>query len=157
MLLYRVGSMNAWWHTHPSFSDSPLQSTTGPPLPMRSRVCKLTGNKQVVKVRETTVWQSRVARICTRWKKGEMQCICTDDASVCPALPTIWPRTASLSEGFSLHRSRRWSGGRGDRKCMETKSFSANGCEHLRISMYLKSEGWTKKGQTYILCLLACW
>lgn len=35
-----------WEHTHLSFSNSPLQSTTGPPLPMRSRVCKLTGNKQ---------------------------------------------------------------------------------------------------------------
>lgn len=35
-----------WEHTHLSFSNSPLQSTTGPPLPMRSRVCKLTRNKQ---------------------------------------------------------------------------------------------------------------
>lgn len=30
---------------HPSFSSSPLQSTTGPPLPMRSRVCRLTGTQ----------------------------------------------------------------------------------------------------------------
>lgn len=24
-------------------------------------------------------------------------------------LPTIWPRTASVSVGFNLHRSKRWS------------------------------------------------
>ena len=37
--------------THPSLSKSPLQSTTGPPLPIRSRVCKLT------EIHETTTEQ----------------------------------------------------------------------------------------------------
>lgn len=111
MLLYDTGSVTVWWHTHPSFSNSPLQSTTGPPLPMRSRVCKLTENKQVVKVRVMTVWQSR----------GEQNPHIVKE-QVTPgetSLPTICPRTASLSEGFSLHRSKRWSGGGGGggRKC----------------------------------------
>lgn len=39
-------------------------------------------------------------------------------------LPTICPRTASLSDGFSLHRSRRWSGTGGKEK-REPKAFSS--------------------------------
>lgn len=32
--------------TYPSFSNSPLQSTTDPPVPILSRVCKLTKKKR---------------------------------------------------------------------------------------------------------------
>lgn len=63
--------LNTWWHTHPSFSNSPLQSTTGPPLPMRSRVCKLTGNKQVVEFREM------------KERKVMQRVICTDNVLKC--------------------------------------------------------------------------
>lgn len=46
----KVGKV--WRCPHPSFSNSPLQSTTGPPPPMRSRVCKLTTNRKRVDMSE---------------------------------------------------------------------------------------------------------
>lgn len=45
-----VKVIKVWRCAHPSFSNSPLQSTTGPPLPMRSRVCKLTTNRKYVDI-----------------------------------------------------------------------------------------------------------
>lgn len=62
-LLLAPGALKSRWYTHPSFSNSPLQSTTGPPLPMRSRVCKLTGNESGdIKVREEGHWAGDTER-----------------------------------------------------------------------------------------------
>lgn len=41
-----------------------------------------------------------------------------ESTKLCSTLPTICPRTTSLSEGFSLHKSSRWSRWRGQKECI---------------------------------------
>lgn len=83
--------------THPSFSNSPRQSTTGPPLPILSRVWRLTENTKQKKRFKRTWGNTKASRTQERSRLTKFH------------VPTIWPRTASLSEVFSLHKSNRWS------------------------------------------------
>lgn len=73
---YDVTVKAGWKKAYPSFSNRPLQSTTGPPLPMRSRVCKLTAknnNKQV----------TTGGRVQTNKIQGREGAICTHSAPPC--------------------------------------------------------------------------
>lgn len=149
-----LGSTRATDPSGRSLSKRRLQSTTGPPDPIRSLDWRLTGRSSRGQQRSRVSRVGRaVLKLRSYWPLGARQ----RQRRLC-LLPTIWPRTVSLSLGPSLFRSSLWSTPRHRRKNSEHIKGVEKRKSYFRIMMQLHVLYILKRGKPigtrWLLCSL---